>query len=199
MSSLDEEFPSDSIDRFVFYFIFYFLNTYFDYDGFILLFPCLNNSEGAVQSKEAAAVSAPEQLNPDRNDPAAPENICSAGVAFENGLNGKEEETCQQAKIIIVNENNKENENINLSNEKETAADSNGTQRRFSLYFMQYLLIATLLHVFVRIFQLGVHLENIFIIIFRIVCLLLGWMSPTSWLRKMSIIPLSRTGSLSCS
>ena len=130
------------------------IHTLIDYDDFILLFPCINNSEGAVQSKEAAAVSAPEKLNPDRNDPAAPENNCSAGVAFENGLNGKEEETCQQAKIIIVNENIKENENSNLSNEKETAADSNGTQRRFSLYFMHYLLIAALLHVFVRIFQL---------------------------------------------
>eukprot|EP01036_Dinobryon_divergens_P032129 gene32129-41658_t len=103
VSSLKEEFPCDSID-----------------------------SEGAVQSKEAAAVSAPEKLNPDRSDPAAPENNCSAGVAFENGLNGKEEETCQQAKIIIINENNKENENINLSNEKETATDSNGTQRSLS-------------------------------------------------------------------
>ena len=91
-------------------------------------------------------VSAPEQLNPDRNDPAVPENNCSAGVAFENGLNGKEEETCQQAKIIIINENNKENENINLSNEKETAADSNGTQKRFSKNTFISCTICLLLH-----------------------------------------------------
>jgi hypothetical protein len=77
-------------------------------------------------------VSAPEQLNPDSGDPTAMKNSRSAEVAFENGLNGIEE-TCQQGKIIIVNEINKENENINyLNNKKETAAASNGTQKRFS-------------------------------------------------------------------
>ena len=94
----------------------------------MLLFPCINTSEGAVQSKEAAA---PEQLS---SDPAAPENNCSAEVAFENRLNGKEETCFQQGKIIIVKEKNKENENINLSNKRETAADRNDTQKRFILF-----------------------------------------------------------------